>query len=447
MKHLINNFIRLTLILQLIACQSKENLENENVITPDPIPAAIINSISEIEGIESDTVSIVGTGFNSVTTVYFGNIKANTVSITSTEIKVIVPSSIQPGVKKVKVHNGQRESNSLDFNVLLSYINPVFKPILADPTFFKDPKSGKFYAYGTTDYWHTDNKEHLIPIIKSDDFVNWSYVQDALTQKPTWKSESSAGVWAPDINFINGKYYLYYSYSTWGDPDPGIGLAIADSPEGPFTDHGKVFKSSEINVRNSIDPIYFEENGKKYLFWGSYNNGNTAQTRWGTFVAELSEDGKSVPDLKNIVKITASDFEGVVIHKRGNYYYFFGSRGGCCAGVNSTYHLLVGRALSLKGPYLDKNGRDLARFNGVGTMMLNKNSAFVGPGHAARIITDKNGDDWILYHAMPNNAALAQIGGVNQRALMLDKVNWSSDGWPIVNDGTPSFERQRAPIF
>lgn len=327
--------------------------------------------------------------------------------------------------------------------ILIRFLNQ-FWPILL---FFKDPKSGRFYAYGTADYWHTDRRDHLVPIVRSDDFVNWNYVQDALTQKPTWKLESSAGIWAPDINFVNGKYYLYYSFSTWGDPDPGIGLAIADNPEGPFTDQGKLFKSSEINVRNSIDPIFFEENGKKYLFWGSYNNGNTAQTRWGTFVVELSDDGKSIPDLKNIVKIAASDFEGVVIHKRGDYYYFFGSRGGCCAGVNSTYHMLAARSLSLKGPYYDKSGRNIAGVNGAGTLMLNKNSSFVGPGHAARIITDKNGDDWILYHAMPNDAALAQIGGVNQRALMLDKVNWSSDGWPIVNDGTPSFERQRAPIF
>ncbi len=68
-----------------------------------------------------------------------------------------------------------------------------------------------------------------------------------------------------------------------------------------------------------------------------------------------------------------------------------------------------------------------------------------GPGHNARLITDKNGDDWMLYHAMDVNNAM--IGGVNQRALMLDKVNWDADGWPIVNNGTPSYTPQPKPVF
>ena len=48
---------------------------------------------------------------------------------------------------------------------------------------------------------------------------------------------------------------------------------------------------------------------------------------------------------------------------------------------------------------------------------------------------------------MPNNSALAQIGGVNQRALMLDEVIWSDDGWPLINDGTPSYKRKPSPKF
>ena len=45
----------------------------------------------------------------------------------------------------------------------------------------------------------------------------------------------------------------------------GIGCAVADSPAGPFTNQGKLFRSNEIGVQNSIDPFYIEENGEKYL--------------------------------------------------------------------------------------------------------------------------------------------------------------------------------------
>ncbi|HCF80558.1 MAG TPA: arabinan endo-1,5-alpha-L-arabinosidase, partial [Porphyromonadaceae bacterium] len=56
------------------------------------------------------------------------------------------------------------------------------------------------------------------------------------------------------------------SMSVWGGEwTCGIGVATSDKPEGPFTDHGKLFRSNEIDVQNSIDPFYIEENAKKYL--------------------------------------------------------------------------------------------------------------------------------------------------------------------------------------
>lgn len=59
--------------------------------------------------------------------------------------------------------------------------------------------------------------------------------------------------------------------SSWGGGETcGIGVAISDTPQGPFTDLGKLFRSNEIGVHNSIDPFYIEDNGKKYLFWGSW---------------------------------------------------------------------------------------------------------------------------------------------------------------------------------
>src|SRR5690606_1936166 len=94
------------------------------------------------------------------------------------------------------------------------YINPVLDTILADPTVIKDSRSGYFYAYGTEDNWRDGLGNRLIPIMRSKNLINWSWVGNAFDVKPAWKEKG--GLWAPDINQVNDSYHLYYSFSTWG---------------------------------------------------------------------------------------------------------------------------------------------------------------------------------------------------------------------------------------
>ncbi len=313
-----------------------------------------------------------------------------------------------------------------------TYKNPVFEPVLADPTVLKD--GAYFYAYGTEDNWGNEGGYHLIPVIRSTDLVHWMLVGDALQTKPSWKQEG--GIWAPDVTKVDDKYYMYYSFSTWGDEDPGIGLAIADKPEGPFEDQGKVFLSKEIGVPNSIDPFYIEDSGKKYLFWGSFH---------GIYAIELTADGKSVQGKK--VKIAGNHLEASYIYKKGDYYYYFGSQGSCCEGANSTYEVVVGRSPSLLGTYVDKEGKKLVDANS-GTLLLTGNDSaygFAGPGHNAEIMTDDAGDEWFLYHAMfKANAKLDN--GTNRRSLLIDRLTWQ-DGWPVIKNSQPSTGAMPVPIF
>lgn len=420
------------IILAFAIVSCNEKLVNENIIMPEGIIAPRIDTM--IVSQSFDTLTIQGTNLSTATNVFIGGSQATVFEATGGMLKALVPSGT--GSVNVKAMNGNFASNTVVYSY--PYRNPVFKPILADPTVFRDPVSNKFYAYGTEDLWYTDNKNHLVAIVSSTNLVNWNYVADAFTVKPTWRA--NGGIWAPDIAYVNGKYHLYYSLSIWADPNPGIGLAIADRPEGPFTDLGKLFFTTDIGVPNSIDPFYFEDGGKKYLFWGSYSSVATQ----GTYGVPLSDDGKSVPDMTRKFKITAGDFEGVSLFKKNGYYYFIGSKGGCCDGAASNYQLRVARASKLEGPYLDKNGNDITT-RSSGTIILQSDETFAGPGHNARVMTDKNGDDWVLYHAMEKSNAI--INNINQRALMLDKLVWSADGWPIVNDGTPSSEKRAMPVF
>lgn len=314
------------------------------------------------------------------------------------------------------------------------YLNPVFSPVLADPSIIK-AKDGYYYAYGTQDNWG-DGVDHLVPIVRSQDLTKWEFVRDAFEVRPQWKPDG--GIWAPDISLHkDGKYYLYYSLSLWGDPNPGIGIATSEKPEGPFSDRGELFTSESIGVTNSIDPFYYEDSdGKAYLFWGSFN---------GIYGIGLSEDGlHTVGDKFPVADI---QYEAPYIIKRDGYYYFFGSSGSCCEGAFSTYHVKIGRSKSIQGPYLDKDGVDLTT-NG-GTIILQANAEpdsqgkqFVGPGHNA-VITDEEGNDWIVYHAIDADDPTL-MNGASKRPMMIDPIVWK-DGWPTVTNSEPGTQAKPGP--
>ena len=297
------------------------------------------------------------------------------------------------------------------------YYNPVINYSLPDPSVIKG-EDGYFYLYAT------ENIRNL-PIHRSKNLVDWEYVGTAFTNDTRPDFEPKGGLWAPDINKIGDKYVLYYSMSVWGGEwTCGIGCATADKPEGPFKDHGKMFRSNEINVQNSIDPFYIEDGGKKYLFWGSFR---------GIYGIELSDDGLSIKKGAKLRQVAGTAYEGTYIHKKDGYYYFFASIGTCCEGLKSTYTTVVGRSKKLFGPYVDKSGKKM--LDNHHDVLIHKNDAFVGTGHNSEIVTDKAGNDWMFYHAVSTK----NPGG---RVLMMDKVNWK-DGWPSVTGNSPSIEAER----
>ena len=223
---------------------------------------------------------------------------------------------------------------------------------------------------------------------------------------------------------------LYFSKSEWGKEwECGIGCAVADSPEGPFLNSRKLFISNEIGVQNSIDPFYIEDNGHKYLFWGSFR---------GIYAIELSDDGLSVKEGAEKVKIAGTLTEGTYIIKRDGYYYLFGSAGSCCEGGNSTYHVMVARSENLMGPYVNKVGE--RALDNQFSNLLYRSPDVVGPGHNSELVLDDAGQHWMLYHGYD-----AKDTG-SGRKVFLDKVTWDKDGWPVIENLRPSVTAER-PII
>ena len=310
---------------------------------------------------------------------------------------------------------------------------------------------GYYYVFGTQDYGEWDGQFGTMytPILRSRNLMNWEFAGSAFTlqTRPIWGSPN-AGIWAPDIVKIGDNYLLYYSLSVWGDSNPGIGVASATHPLGPWTDHGKLFDSNSIGVNNSIDSTVFtDDDGNVYLIWGSFR---------GIYGVELSKDGLSLqyPDYASDLKIriagydtstpwNGSTYEGAYILRKDGYYYLFMSSGTCCDGLNSSYNVVVARSTSPLGPYYDDQGRDMLAGN-RGYQVVNGSAYFVGTGHNS-IIQDENGDYWILYHAYDTSVD-PSFGNSPRRSLMLDKLVWSEDGWPSVFGTMPTNRITLGPI-
>lgn len=318
-----------------------------------------------------------------------------------------------------------------------NYENPTY-PIVngeekltyqADPYIVRDD-DGTFYMYCTqTDVYTPNISFKRGPIWKSVDMHTWEYVGDVFANyTPTWGT-AGAGVWAPTVIKIGDQWCFYYSLSTGGDTNPGIGLATSPTPYGPWTHHGKLFNSEEIGVTNSIDPHVFIDEGRVYMVFGSFGGLIT--------LIELTEDGMGLKggleyQRENKVALggyeifDVNNYEASIIIKKDGWYYLFLSTGTCLSGLQSTYRVVVAKSQSITGPYLDSNGKNMFGPNRGDAVVVPSTSGVMGTGHCA-VITDDNGDYWMLYHGYDTQ------GNPNSRVLYLDKLLWDEEtGMPYV---------------
>lgn len=318
------------------------------------------------------------------------------------------------------------------FKIGMTYTNPIITfSSAADPTVIRTDEGFYLYATQTNDYW--------IPIYFSKDLVNWEFKRSAFRNATRPKPDvlpDGGAFWAPEIRYINGKYVLYFSWAKWGDGSKSYtAVAISDSPVGDFLNAKPLLITDDFGS-NCIDQFYYEEDGKKYMFVGSFN---------GIYVTELTDDGLSVKrgaDGKPVLKkqVCGRAFEGTNIYKKGKYYYLFASINNCCDGINSRYKVVVGRSEKLLGPYVDRKGKDMLD-NSWELVLEGDGETFFGPGHNSIIIPDDAGTDWMIYHSY-----VKENGAVGGRLGMLDRIVWSADGWPTIRKCVPS-KGDLLPVF
>ena len=246
-------------------------------------------------------------------------------------------------------------------------------------------------------------------------FVNNAYPGWINTKVPNFQGN----FWAPECISMNGKFYLYYSCSTFGSKVSAIGLATnvtldPTSPNYNWVDEGEVVSTNANSTVNAIDPAVFKDtNNDVWFTYGSFFG--------GLRITQLNAaTGK--PSGGTSYAVANGGVEAAYLKKHDNYYYLFINRGTCCNGINSTYHILVGRSASPTGPFMDQSGTDLN--NNGGTMLLNTAGRYVGPGHTG--IFEENGTAYFSHHYYDSYENGAPKLGIA-------KLTWDGAGWPVVS--------------
>lgn len=228
-----------------------------------------------------------------------------------------------------------------------------------DPSVLRT-EDGRYYIYGS----------HM-QAAWSDDLVDWKMFSklDKCNLQPNYAVEFKEALtfaqtgtfWAPDvIRLADGRYYMYYCCCEGSSPLSALGVAVSDSPEGPFENVQILLESGyagydATKLPNAIDPcVFFDASGERlFMVYGSYSG--------GIFLLELDPETGLILDGQepygvHLLGGNHSCIEAPYIVYNGDtgYYYLFLSFGGL--GVNDGYNLRVCRSRDVAGPYEDAAG-------------------------------------------------------------------------------------------
>lgn len=290
--------------------------------------------------------------------------------------------------------------------------NPVLPGRYADPEVLYSENTGKYYIYPTSDgfdHW----SGYYFKAFSSTDLKNWKDEGVILDLKKDVKW-ADRNAWAPCIiekKDANGKWKYYYYYTA----AQKIGVAVADSPTGPFKDSGKPlidFKPEGVKGGQNIDPDVFTdpETGKSYLYWG---NGYLA-------VCELNDDMVSIKPntVKTLISRHPDYCEGTYVFYRNGKYYFTWSKNDTRSPDYQVRYVIADSPTAKINPSESK-------------VILFKDAAkrIFGTGHHS-VLQLPGKDEWrIVYHRFlrPDGIKLGRAAGYN-REVCIDKLEFNADG-------------------
>lgn len=300
--------------------------------------------------------------------------------------------------------------------------NPVLPEFHADPEILFSVKTGRYYIYSTTDGFPGWGGTYFT-CYSSSDLKDWKYegvILDVSTPQVSW---SNGSAWAPAIEEKKigdqYKYFFYFSANPNTDNGKQIGVAVADSPTGPFVapDSPMITESptgrgQQIDVDVFTDPV----SSKSYLYWG---NGYMAG-------AELNDDMMSIkPETITVMTPkggTLADYQfreaPYAAYRDGKYYFFW--------SVDDTgspnYHVAYGTADSPLGPIKVADE----------PVILSQKDNILGPAHNS-VLRIPATNEWIIVYHRINPAYRDHAPGIH-REVCIDRLQFNPDGTIIPVD-------------
>jgi len=280
--------------------------------------------------------------------------------------------------------------------------NPVF------PGWYADPEAAIFnntyWVYPT--YSDKYNKQVFFDAFSSPDLVHWTKHPHILdTNAIRWAHRA---MWAPAIIKKDGKYYFFFAANDIQNDSTigGIGVAVADKPEGPYKDYlGKPLIDKFHNGAQPIDMAVFKDkDGQYYIIYGGWGHCN---------ITRLNSDFtgfEPFPDGSTFKEITPKGYvEGPWMFSRNGKYYFMWSEGGW---TGPDYSVAYAIADAPTGPF-QRIGKILQQDTAIGT----------GAGHHSVIHIPNTDDYYIVYHRHP----LGETDG-NHRVTCIDHMYFDANG-------------------
>lgn len=323
------------------------------------------------------------------------------------------------------------------------------KPIPTTSVLAHDPvmarEDGTYYVFTTGPG---------ITVWASDDMETWMRRPAVFDPYPAWVPvaipEFAGHMWAPDIHYHEGRYYLYYSVSAFGKNTSCIGVATnttlnSNDPDYRWIDHGKIIQSYPGRDNwNAIDAqVLADQEGTAWMTFGSFWSGlkliqlmpdrlNLAECREDmiTIASRIDNHDAPPPPEGYSGRAGPGAIEAPFIFIKDGYYYLFASIDRCCRGAESTYKMIVGRSLRIEGPYVDRDGVPL--LHGGGTIILTGDEDWYAVGHNSVYTFD--GKDYVVFHGYDAST------DEGLPRLRIHELAWDDEGWPVVlyDEGTTS---------
>ena len=249
------------------------------------------------------------------------------------------------------------------------------------------------------------DKQVHFDAFSSPDLVNWTKHERIIdTTVIKW---AHSAVWAPSIIKKEDQYFLFFGANDIQSNEEygGIGVAVSDSPKGPYKDHlGKPLVDKFHNGAQPIDQFVFQDNGKYYLIYGGWRHCNIAQLKDDFTGFNPFEDGTTFKE------ITPENYvEGPFMFKKDDKYYFMWSEG---SWTGPDYSVAYAVADSPFGP-----------FKRIGKTLQQDTKIATGAGHHS-IIHNKDSDDYyMVYHRRPLDET-----DRNSRETCIDLMEFNDDG-------------------